>query len=266
MLETQTGLDAPEDRLTAEFLNKIFGQILPATVILFLAAGCSAVERKLLFYPSHRPSGGTLTPWMVDKETIGYSRNSASPKAVWLMLPGNGGQASDREYAIPSFSPEDSVFILEYPGYGNRNGVPSKESFDRAAKDAYFRLREIFPRIPVCVVGESIGTGAASTLASLPHPPDKIVLIVPFDKLSLVGKDHLPSFLVDLILSDDWDNVAALSTYKGPVDIFGAESDTVIPVKHARALAAALPSARFTLIAGGHNDWSRSGRVRITGP
>jgi hypothetical protein len=35
-------------------------------------------------------------------------------------------QASDRLYAIPSFSDQDSVYILEYPGYGSRKGVPQK--------------------------------------------------------------------------------------------------------------------------------------------
>jgi pimeloyl-ACP methyl ester carboxylesterase len=224
------------------------------------------LERRLLFYPAHRPADGSLAAWVVDGEVIGYSRSIASPEAVWLMLPGNGGQASDRSYAIPSFSPVDSVFILEYPGYGYRKGLPSKESFDQAAKSAYLLLRKTFPKVAVCVVGESIGTGPASSLAKLDPPPGKIVLIVPFDKLSLVGKDHLPAVVVDLILKDDWDNTDALSGYKGPVEIFGAEADTVIPVRHAKALAAALPSARFTLIPGGHNDWSRNGRVRITDP
>jgi pimeloyl-ACP methyl ester carboxylesterase len=234
--------------------------------VLFLATGCSSIERRLLFYPSHRPANGALTPWTADGKIVGFSRKVESPGTVWLMLPGNGGQASDRAYAIPSFRTTDSVFILEYPGYGERVGVPSRESFNRAAKDAYFLLRSAFPKTPVCVVGESIGTGAAASLARLSPPPDKVVLIVPFDELSLVGKDHLPSFVVDLILKDDWDNLAALKGYKGPIDIFGAESDTVIPVKHARALAAALPSSKFTLIPGGHNDWSQPGRVRITNP
>jgi hypothetical protein len=237
-----------------------------STVAVLLATGCSSVERKLLFYPSHKPADGPLTPWTADGGIVGYSRKVESPGAVWLMLPGNGGQASDRAYAIPSFSPNDSVFILEYPGYGNRKGTPSRQSFDRAAEEAYLLLRNAFPKTPVCVVGESIGTGPAASLARLSPPPSKIVMIVPFDELSLVGKDHLPSFVVDLILTDDWDNVAALRGYKGPIDIFGAESDTVIPVRHAKALAAALPSSKFILIPGGHNDWSQPGRVRIANP
>jgi hypothetical protein len=92
------------------------------------------------------------------------------------------------------------------------------------------------------------------------------VFVVPLEKLSLVAKDHFPSILVSLLLTDDWDNVEALSSYKGPVEIFGAVDDDIIPVKHAKALAAGVPSSKFALIEGGHNDWSYPGRVKITNP
>jgi pimeloyl-ACP methyl ester carboxylesterase len=182
------------------------------------------------------------------------------------MLHGNGGQAEDRIYAIPSFSADDAVYILEYPGYGKRPGRPSREAFDAAALEAYLLLRKTYPDRPVCVVGESIGSGPAASLATRDHPPEKFVFIVPFDRLSLVAKDHFPAMLVDLILSDDWDNAASLSRYKGPVDIFGAAADSIIPVGHAQALAARLPRSRFVLIEGGHNDWPEQGRVRIRNP
>ncbi len=240
--------------------------VLLMSVALLGTIGCSSIERRLLFFPTHRAHDNSLAPWILNGEVIGYSRKVESPKNVWLMLHGNGGQASDRLYAVPCFSSEDSVFILEYPGYGNRKGVPSMASFNRAAKEAYESLRVAYPHIPVCVAGESIGSGPASSLASLSRPPDKFVLIVPFDKLSLVAQDRFPFFLVHLLLTDDWDNVKALSNYKGPVEIIGAESDTIIPVKHAKALAAAIPGSKLVIIGGGHNDWSREGRVKISNP
>ena len=249
--------------MTPKSITALF---LMVSVILFETIGCSEIERKLLFYPTHKPHYNSLTPWIRDGEIIGYSRKIESPKNVWLMLHGNAGQAFDRLYAVPSFSTEDSIFFLEYPGYGNRKGVPSKEGFDRAAKEAYLFLREIYPHIPVCVVAESIGSGPASSLATLSHKPDKFVLIVPFDSLSLVAEDHYPSFLVRLILKNNWDNVKALSNFKGPVDIFGAETDTIIPVKHAKALAAAISRSNLTIISGGHNDWSYENRVKIRNP
>jgi len=236
------------------------------SIALLAMAGCTHLERRLLFYPTHHPHDNSLTPWIKDRQTIGYSRQVESPKNVWLMLHGNGGQASDRIYAMPCFSESDSVFILEYPGYGDRKGVPSKESFNKAAKEAYLLLRDMYPQIPVCVAAESIGSGPALSLAGLDKKPEKFVLVVPFDKLSSVAEEHFPTILVWLILRDKWNNVEALSTYNGPVDIFGAEADAIIPVNHAKVLAASYPRAKMVIIHGGHNDWSYSGEVRIRNP
>jgi uncharacterized protein len=235
-------------------------------VALIVVLGSRFIGRRLLFYQTHNPHANSLTPWLKNGEVIGYSRIAESPRNVWLMLHGNGGQASDRLYAIPNFSNEDSVFILEYPGYGNREGISSKESFNNATEEAYNFLRTTYANVPVCVASESIGSGPAAYLSSLSHPPDKFVLIVPFDKLSLVAENHFPSFLVQLLLKDDWDNVEAFSRYKGPVDIFGAEADTIIPARHAKALADAIPQARLTIISGGHNDWADDGKVKIRYP
>ena len=239
--------------------------ILIGLVLSVLFYGAS-IERALLFHPTHRAGDNGLTPWVINGEYVGYSRVVRAPKNVWLMLYGNAGQAADRAYAIPSFSPKDSVYIMEYPGYGKRDGVPSKETFNKAAKEAFLYLKGAYPKLPVCVVGESIGSGPASSLAGLIPPSGKLTLIVPYEKLSLAAKDHVPAFIVWLLLKDNWDNLQALSGYTGPVEIFGAKDDAVIPVAHAKALAAAIPSAKFVLIDGGHNDWAYPGRVRISNP
>ena len=246
-----------------EFITKI---LFILSIALLGMAGCSPIERKLLYYPTHHLHNNSLTPWIKDGQTIGYSRQVELPKNVWLMFHGNGGQASDRIYAVPCFSENDSVFILEYPGYGNREGVPSKESFNKAAKEAYLYLRCMYPQIPVCLAAEPIGSGPALSLTGLDKKPEKFVLVVPFDKLFSVAEEHFPTILVRLILRDNWNNVEALSKYNGPVDIFGAEADTIIPVNHAKILAASYPGSKMVIIHGGHNDWSYEGKVQIRNP
>ncbi len=108
--------------------------------------------------------------------------------------------------------------------------------------------------------------GPQRTLQLSIRRPDKLVLIVPFDKLSKVAKHHVPGILVSLFLKSDWDNIAALAKFKGSVEIFGAREDSIIPVSHAQALAASVPSAKFVLIDGGHNEWAQPGRVQIRNP
>src|SRR4051794_2828709 len=227
-----------------------------AVIFVLLIAGCGTIERRLLFYPTHADSDGGLQKWLVNGELTGFARPVPSPHNIWLFLHGNGGQAADRTYALASFAPEDSVFILEYPGYGNRAGVPSQSSLNAAAEAAYLELRKAFPKTPICVASESIGSGPACSLATIDPHPDKLVLIVPFDSMDLVAREHFPRPIVWFLLRQKWDNVAALKNYGGRVDIFAATADTLIPPRHAHALANSITNSTFALVDGGHNDWS----------
>ena len=228
-----------------------------------LLIGCALFQRKLLYLPSHHKENNGLTEWRHEGQLIGYARHARSPETVWLFLHGNAGQAADRTYVLPSFPIQDSVYILEYPGYGIRQGSPSLITFNTAAKEAYELLKILFPGRPVCVAAESIGTGPASFLATLPNPPEKIVLITPFDRLSKVAAGHYPFLPVKLMLRDNWDNKTSLKDYNGHIEIFGARTDTIIPMSHAKKLADSKPSAVFHTIEGGHNDWADAGKVKL---
>ena len=240
-------------------------------LLLFLIAvamipACQVVQRKALFYPTHHDRDNGLERWLHDGVLIGFARQVPEPVNIWLFLHGNDGQAADRAYALGAFSERDSVFIMEYPGYGARAGKPSRRTIDGAAREAFELLRTRFPGKPLCVAAESIGSGPASTLARAKVAPDKLVFIVPFDNLKSVAKDHVRYLPVGLLLAGSWDNVAALADYEGPIEVYGAERDEVIPVGHARTLAASRPQAQFHLIPGGHNSWPNQRAVRIRNP
>lgn len=237
-------------------------------LIVALAYGAVVVlvwlnQRSLIFFPSHDAPPTALEPWVQAGNVIGYCRVIEKPQTIWLMAHGNAGQAAHRAYVLPHLPAHDSLYVLEYPGYGVRRGQPSRAAFDQAAAAAYEILRHDFPTTPVGVIGESIGSGPASALAAAAQPPDKIVLIVPFDVFAGVASERMPFLPVRLMLKDNWDNIAALKTFAGPIDIYGATDDRVIGLAHARNLAAQLKQARFIEIPGGHNDWSASELVRI---
>jgi uncharacterized protein len=234
-----------------------------STVAFF---GCQALVRRMMFAPTHHAQDNGLARWIHDGAVIGFSRMVDDPENVWLLLHGNGGQAADRTYALQAFAGDDAVFILEYPGYGQRSGKLSRASFDAAARDAYELLRARFPDKPVCVATESLGSGPGSMLAKLPRAPDKLVFIVPFDDVKSLARELVGWLPTGLMLGGSWDNVESMANYRGPVEVFGAEGDGIIPVAHARRLAASLPQARFHLVPGGHNDWSRQPEVRIRNP
>ena len=247
-------------------MPKLVLRILVILVVLYgvVVAIVFFRQRSMLYFPTHTTPATGLSPWTDGRGTIGYCREVREPRTVWLMMHGNAGQAADRDYVLLRMSGQDSLYVLEYPGYGSREGSPSMDSINQAASEAYQILRSRNTNTPVCVLAESIGSGPACALARETNPPDKIVLIVPFDTLANAASKHFPILPVRLLLQDAWDNAESLKKYSGPVEIFGAMNDSIIPMAHARALAEKIPNARFTAITGGHNDWSENSQVKIT--
>lgn len=244
-------------RVSLCILLVVMSALLPSSAHALL-------EGKFLYFPSHAPNTSALSEWRIDEQLVGYARLVEKPRAIWLILHGNAGQASHRGYIIERLPADASAYVLEYPGYGSRPGTPSMASINAAARAAYEHLRAKNPALSIGVFGESLGSGPASFLCSLPTPPDRLVLMVPYDNLLSVAKKQIRFLPVGALMRDKWDNVKTLSGYRGPVEIFGAAQDTVIPVVHARALAKSVPHARYVELPGGHNDWSSNDLTRIS--
>jgi len=222
-------------------------------------------QEKLVYHPTHEPTASDLTPWMVDGQLFGYAREAAVPKAVWLIMQGNGGQAGHRGY-FKRVPPDESLYILEYPGYGRREGPMTRDSVNAAATAAYHELRRRFPGISVGVVGESFGSGPGTLLARDATPPDRFVLFVPLARFDLVMSRFVPLLPIRLLLKDNWDNVASLRDYRGPVTIYAAERDAVIPREHTLMLARSVPQARLIWVPAGHNDCGENEIARLSPP
>ena len=237
-------------------------------VILLFVLGAALVnpafamlEGIFLYFPSHAAPEPGLQEWRVDGKVIGYSHTVANPRMVWLIFHGNAGQASQRGYICATLPSSDSAYVMEYPGYGARDGSPSMGSINTSATEAYAALQKLYPGVPIGVFGESLGSGAASYVCSLSNPPSRLVLVVPFDDLLSVAKEHVTYLPVSWLMRDKWDNVTALAKYAGRIDLYGALYDNIIPVQHARHLAQTLPKATYHELPCGHNEWS--GLVKI---
>jgi pimeloyl-ACP methyl ester carboxylesterase len=219
-------------------------------------------QRSLLYHPSHDGESGALKPWIVRGTTMGYARPLANPASIWLMAHGNAGEAANRDYILQCVSADSAVYVVEYPGYGLRSGSPSEASLNRAVREAYDELLALYPNKAIGVIGESLGSGPACTLAQAPVPPARFVLIVPFATLASVASEHMPFLPIKLLLKDRWDNVASLQGYRGPITVYAARQDNIIGPEHGRRLATAV-GATFHLIDSGHNDLLSAGAVRF---
>ena len=103
----------------------------------------------MLYFPTKVPADAAVpaaaehgfAPWTNSAgQIIGWKiPASGMANASILIVHGNAGCAIDRDYLarpIHDAAPVD-VFILEYPGYGAREGSPSKKSLIAAAEEAF---------------------------------------------------------------------------------------------------------------------------------
>ena len=186
--------------------KKSVRRMLITFVILYglLVLAVMFFQRRLLFIPTKIPADVIVqvaaehgfAPWTNSAgQIIGWkipARGTATGSV--LIVHGNAGCAVGRDYLAQPIHDAESVdvFVLEYPGYGAREGSASKKSFDAAAEEAF----ELMPaNLPKYVVSESIGAGVACDLAQN-HPSQiaGLALFVPYHDLASVAQRHMGFF------------------------------------------------------------------------
>ncbi|NCF87597.1 MAG: hypothetical protein GWQ08_19090 [Verrucomicrobiaceae bacterium] len=150
-----------------------------------------------------------------------------------------------------------SVFLVEYPGYGGSDGLPSKETiaetFDQG--HAWLETRGLSRR-RLIGFGHGFGTGPLLELATRKRF-DGIILTAPYTSLgALTWETGLPSFL----LKTRYDNINALTGSTYPVLLIHGRRDRLITPKHSERLLQ-VDSSRITYepIDAAHEDlWGES--------
>lgn len=208
-----------------------------------------------LIYPApHGEPPAGWVAWTENNELAGYTRpatDAEHPRAVWLVFQGNGSSAGPRGYfeVVPA---DEAIFILEYPGYGARPGRAREDSINAAALAGYQALRHRFPGVPLGVVGESFGSGPACALTRAQPAPNSLTLLVPLADFREAIGHMMPLPFARYLVRDQWDNRAALRDYRGPITLYAAEADEVLPRAQTESLAACNPAAKLIWLPGGH--------------
>jgi len=205
-----------------------------------------------------RAAGSGLEPWRdAHGDLIGWKRPAPGATARLLVFHGNAGCALDRTYYAEAFGALWEAHILEYPGYGSREGSPGKTTFIAAGQDAVENLLASDKR-PVFLLGESIGSGTAAALAgAMPGKIAGVLMVIPFARLEEVAKAKFPWLPVSLLLRDKFDNIAALANYKGPVAFIVAEDDEIVGAAQGWKLHAAYTGPKKLIVLPGatHNNF-----------
>jgi uncharacterized protein len=242
-------------------------KILFLVVAAMILLGCN-IQNNLLYFPnSTTPSDTTLKtanikPWPSSPEDYrGFVsiHETNNIHGTVIVFHGNAGAAADRAfYAKVLGDLGYRVILAEYPMYGGRKGELGEKSFVIDASETTQRVFEQFGG-PLFLLGESLGCGV---VAAVTHQTsvkiDGVILITPWDTLASIAHAKFPFLPVKFLLTDKYDNIANLTSFKGRIVVVGAERDEVIPIKHANDLYSSLSSnsKRIWLLRGaGHNNW-----------
>lgn len=176
-----------------------------------------------------------------------------------IVFHGNAGAAVDRAFYVKALGNLGyRVLLAEYPMYGGRKGELGEKSFVQDGNDTIRLAFEQFGE-PIFLLGESLGCGV---VAAVVHKTSVkiagIVLITPWDSLASIAHEKFPFLPVRLLLTDAYDNIGNLKSFKGRVAVIGAEHDEVIPAEHAKTLFNSLSNdtkQMWVVKGAGHNNW-----------
>jgi uncharacterized protein len=226
-----------------------------AVVLVAIVAVAYLAQRRLLYFPtrngldaSTRLAGAVgLEPWLDGAgRFIGWRapHPEGAPVARAVVLHGNAGTALDRIYLRDVLQgpglPRIEVFLLEYPGYGPRAGAPSQESIVAATVEAIDLLGG---EVPVFLVGESLGSAAASLAAAARPRVAGLLLVTPLSSVTAVARRHYP-FVPASLVRDAFRADLALPRYGGRVAFLVAGQDEVVFADLGRALFEAYPGPK----------------------
>jgi len=219
--------------------------------LLYLGAltGLATFQRSLQYMPSPAvvgpaqaglPQIATLQVWTSDGETLNaWYAEPGEGRPLLLYFEGNGGSLADRRERFGKFLRSGyGLLAIAYRGYGGSTGTPTEEGLLRDAEAAYAEAaRRGFAPRRIVIVGESLGTGVATILASR-HDEAALVLDAPYLSAVSVAEGRYPIFPVSLLMLDAFRSDLAIGSVHAPVLMLHGEDDPIIPIASARDLYA----------------------------
>lgn len=183
--------------------------------------------------------------------TAGY-RAAAPGMPTVAYFHGNGADWVSSVVATDRLVPAGyGVLAAEYRG---NPGNPSETGLyaDGHAALGFLAMHGVAAQDMV-LIGNSIGSGVAVQLAS-EHAPRALILISPFASLRQLAVEKLRWLPTEMLLRSRFENAQKIAGVDAPVLILHGDADTLIPVAHARQLAAVRQDASLIIFPGEGHD------------
>lgn len=163
----------------------------------------------------------------------------------------SGVQAWFREHGV-------GTMVFNYSGYGASSGKIRSEHCDEDLVSAYAELRRrIGSKVPVFVLGFSLGSGiAASGVGALEPPPAGLILCEAFTSFQdAVRSAGFPHWLAREV-PNVWNTVTVVASTRLPVCVVHSDGDKLFPLKMPRRIAKACGDRGELIVVAGlaHNE------------
>lgn len=245
-------------------LLSLFYNILAVIIISYILFGVILffAQKSFIYYPDNQNMTSCSNFKDYSYETKNNTRflfKENSSASLIVFYHGNFGSVCDRSYVKGVLEKTNhSILFVEYTGYSNDSKNPSKDAILQNVQDtiSFIKQKNYSKTI---LVGESLGSGAASYHASLVKV-DNLLLITPFSSITDVAKKTYSSYPVSILVHQNFDNIKYLEKYQNNVSIFHGSNDKVIPLSLSQKLFDSIQSKskEFYLYENyGHNNlWS----------
>lgn len=242
----------------------LLGALAVTVAYLALCAAAYVFQRRLIYFPTTArvaPAAAGLTGFQAlelrsgDERIVAWWRPPPTPEAgVMLYLHGNGGNLTDRVSRLRDLADAGfGVLAIDYRSYGGSSGTPTEAGLRQDALAAYDFARSQAPDAQIAVVGESLGSGVATRLAT-ERPVAGLLYDSPFASMVRMTRLRAPVLPGGLLLIDRYDSEGWIDEVGAPLLILHCDRDVAIPIAEGRRLfAAAREPKRFVTVRGcGH--------------
>lgn len=198
-------------------------------------------------------SQGEVEAWYLPPTTPG----ATGPAPLMMITHGNAERIDDWVAPVAGLRRMGvGVLLVEYPGYGRSQGLPSQASITESLVAAYDTIMS-HPQVDpgaIVLFGRSVGGGAAAALAA-ERPSAALILFSSFTSVRALAASYgLPAFAV----RDPFDVLNVVRSYPNPVLVLHGRYDRTIPYTHGAALHAAAANGELIAYECGHNDCIRN--------
>ncbi|RZI46979.1 alpha/beta fold hydrolase [Rickettsiales endosymbiont of Peranema trichophorum] len=154
-----------------------------------------------------------------------------------LFLHGNAGTLSTRVQKMKKLMQMGYGFIMPaWRGFGKSEGAPTEEGLYKDARATIkFIQSQGYQTENIIVVGESLGTGVATKMAT-EHKFHGVFLISPYTSFYDLGHQRYPYLPIHLLMKDNFDNAKNIEQIDVPILLFHGDNDDIIPHHHSLAL------------------------------